>query len=70
MKAVYFNIKKSTSLSILSVPFKAIELNEVIKEDALAWLKAIDQESRSLKRNNTFAIIRGTVFNGCKVINY
>ena len=36
LKAVHFNIEESTSLNILSVPFKAIELNEVMREDALA----------------------------------
>ena len=42
LKAVHFNIKESTFLSALSVPFKAIELNKVIKEDALAWLEVIN----------------------------
>jgi len=35
LKAVYFDIKESTSLNILSVLFKAIELNKAIKENAL-----------------------------------
>jgi len=35
LKVVYFNIKESTSLNISSVSFKAIELNEAMKEDAL-----------------------------------
>jgi hypothetical protein len=36
LKAVYFDIKESTSLSALSIPFEAIELKEAIKEDAPA----------------------------------
>ena len=36
LKAVHFNIKESTSLSALSVPFEAIELKEALKEDASA----------------------------------
>jgi len=35
LKTVYFDIKESTSLNILSVLFKTIELNKAIKEDAL-----------------------------------
>jgi len=35
LKAVYFDIKESTFLSALSIPFKAIELNKAIKKDAL-----------------------------------
>jgi hypothetical protein len=70
LKVVYFDIKESTSLNILSVLFEAIELNEAIKKDALTWLKAIDQELKSLKRNNIFVIIKGIVLNNYKVINY
>jgi hypothetical protein len=36
LKTVHLDIKESTSLNIPSVPFKAIELNKAIKEDALA----------------------------------
>jgi hypothetical protein len=34
LKAVYLNNKKSTSLGALSIPFKAIELKEALREDA------------------------------------
>ena len=42
LKAVHFNIKELTSLNILSVLFKAIKLNKVIKKDVLTWLKVIN----------------------------
>ena len=35
LKIVHFNIKESTSLSAPFILFKAIELNKVIKENAL-----------------------------------
>jgi hypothetical protein len=70
LKAVYLNNKELTSLGAPSVLFKAIELKEALKEDAPTWLEAINQELKSLKINNTFAIIRGKIPNGCKVISY
>jgi hypothetical protein len=69
LKAVYLDSKELTSLGAPSVPFEAIELEEALKEDAPAWLEAIDQELKSLKMNNTFAIIRGKIPNGHKVIS-
>ena len=42
LKAVHFNIKDLTFLNILFISFEAIELNNVIKEDALAWLEVIN----------------------------
>jgi hypothetical protein len=34
LKALHLDIKESTSMGILSVLFKAIELKEALKEDA------------------------------------
>jgi hypothetical protein len=34
LKALYLNIKESTSMGILSILFEAIELKEALKEDA------------------------------------
>jgi hypothetical protein len=70
LKAVHLDSKESTSLGAPSILFKAIELEEALREDALAWLKAINQESKLLKINNTFAIIRGKIPNSRKVISY
>ena len=42
LKAVYLNSKKSTSLGVLSILFKAIELKEALREDTPAWLEAIN----------------------------
>ena len=70
LKAVHLDSKELTSLGALSIPFEAIKLKEALKEDAPAWLEAINQELKSLKMNNTFAIIRGKIPNGCKVISY
>ena len=42
LKAVHLDIEESTSLSAPSVLFKAIELNQAMKEDAPAQLEAID----------------------------
>jgi hypothetical protein len=42
LKAVYFNNKELTSLGALFVLFKAIELKEALREDASAWLEAIN----------------------------
>ena len=70
LKAVYLNSKELTSLGALFVLFKAIKLKEALKKDAPAWLEAINQELKSLKINNTFAIIRGKIPNGYKVISY
>jgi hypothetical protein len=64
LKALHLNIKESTSIGIPSVPFKAIELQEALKEDAQSWLKAIDQESKALLKQNTFTIKRGRIPKG------
>jgi hypothetical protein len=42
LKAVHLNNKELTSLGILSILFKAIELKEALREDTPAWLKAIN----------------------------
>jgi hypothetical protein len=42
LKAVYLDSKELTSLGALSVPFEAIELEEALREDASAWLEAIN----------------------------
>ena len=64
LKALHLDIKESTSMGIPSVPFKAIELKEALKEDAQSWLEAIDQEFRSLLKQNTFTIKRGRIPKG------
>jgi hypothetical protein len=42
LKVVHLNSKELTFLGAPSIPFKAIELKEALKEDAPTWLKAIN----------------------------
>ena len=68
MKAVHLEDEDTTSLGAPTAPFEAIELEEALKEDAPKWLEAIYEEGNSLKKLNTFTIMRGKIPNGRKVI--
>ncbi len=68
MKAVHLEDKDITSLRALIAPFKVIELEETLKKDALNWLEAIYIEDTSLKKLNTFTIMRRKIPNRRKVI--
>jgi hypothetical protein len=70
IKAVYLEPKTSTSLRAPTVLFKAIELRDALKEDALNWREAILAEAKSLQQMNTFTIIKGVVLNRKKLISY
>ena len=48
IKAVYLEPETSTSLSVPTALFEAIELRDALKEDAPGWRKAILAEAKLL----------------------
>ena len=57
MKVVHINEEESASLGVPAPPFEAVTIEEAMKEDAPNWIKALDEELRSLQNSGTYAIV-------------
>ena len=67
MKAVYLD-DDITSLSVPIAPFEAIILEAAMKEDAPGWKRVIHEELSSLLKIQTFAIKKGRVLQGRRLL--
>jgi len=57
-KAIYLEPESSTSLKVLTPPYKAIDLDDTLaSENAQNWLKAILRKLQAFKSINTFKIL-------------
>ena len=69
IKVVHLKPKNSTSLGAPTIPFKAIELTDALREDAQLWYAAIKAECSSFKEAGTATIIRGRLPLGRNLIS-
>ena len=61
IKAIQIKPNQLTSLRAPTAPFKAVNLNQAFTQDATNWVLSILNKLKSLKKINTFKIIKGRI---------
>ncbi|ESZ97773.1 Gag-Pol polyprotein [Sclerotinia borealis F-4128] len=69
LKVVTQDTEGSNQKSDPMVLFEAVELENAMREDAQAWMEAINSELTNLRINDTFEIIQGEVPRGIKLLS-